>query len=55
MKNIVWTPIAWSQYIEWQLEDRKMIKKINDLIRDIDRNGLLKGIGKPEALKEIKA
>ncbi len=55
MKNIVRTPIAWSQYIEWQLEDRKMIKKINDLIRDIDRNGLLKGIGKPEALKEIKA
>jgi toxin YoeB len=32
-----------------------MIKRINDLIKDIERNGLLKGIGKPEPLKYIKA
>ena len=55
MKNIVWTQIAWSQYTEWQQEDKKMVKRINELIKDIGRNGLLKGIGKPEPLKDIKA
>jgi toxin YoeB len=37
--------------MEWQMEDRKTLKKINDLIKDIQRNGLMKGTGKPEALK----
>jgi toxin YoeB len=53
--NLVWTPTAWDQYTNWQMEDRRMIKRINDLIKDIERNGLLKGIGKPEPLKYIKA
>ena len=56
MKRVVaWTPTAWEQYMEWQSEDRKMVKRINELIKDIDRNGLLTGIGKPEALKIVKA
>ena len=55
MKNIVWTQIAWSQYTEWQQVDKKMVKRISDLIKDIERNGLLKGLGKPEQLKDIKA
>ena len=46
--NIVFTPTAWQQYTEWQQEDKKMVKRINELIKDIDRNGLLNGIGKPE-------
>lgn len=37
----------------WQ--DKKIVKRINDLIKDIGRNGLLKGIGKPESLKHKKA
>jgi len=41
--------------MDWQAEDRKTLKKINELIIDIQRNGLLKGIGKPEPLKHIKA
>jgi toxin YoeB len=41
--------------MEWQMEDRKTLKKINDLIRDVQRNGLLQGIGKPEFLKHLKA
>ena len=45
--NIVFTPTAWEQYTEWQREDKKMVKRINELIKDIDRNGLLTGIGKP--------
>lgn len=36
--NIVFTPIAWEQYTEWQWEDKKMVKRINELIKDIDRN-----------------
>lgn len=47
--NIVFTPIAWEQYTDWQKEDKKIIRRINELIKDIDRQGLLKGIGKPEA------
>lgn len=53
--NIVFTPTAWGQYIEWQKEDKKVVKRINELIRDIHRNGLLNGIGKQEPLKHRKA
>ena len=53
--NIVFTPTAWEQYTEWQREDKKMVKRINELIKDIDRNGLLTGIDKPEPLKHRKA
>ena len=53
--NIIFTPTAWNQYIEWQQEDKKMVRRINELLKDIDRNGLLKGIGKPELLKYRKA
>ena len=53
--NIVFTPTAWEQYTEWQREDKKMVKRINELVKDIDGNGLLNGIGKPEPLKHRKA
>ena len=48
--NIVWSDIAWNDYLYWQNEDRKTLKKINELIKDIERNGY-KCIGKPEPLK----
>ncbi len=41
---------AWEDYIYWQTEDKKTLKKINNLIKDIERNGN-EGIGKPEPLK----
>jgi toxin YoeB len=41
---------AWEDYQYWQKEDRMILKKINQLIRDIQRNPF-DGIGKPEALK----
>lgn len=40
--NIVFTPTAWEQYTGWQTEDKKMIKRINELIKSIDRDGLSK-------------
>ena len=52
--NIVFTPTAWQQYMEWQKEDRKIVKRINDLIKSSDRDGLLQEIGKPELLKHRK-
>ncbi|MGP1613098.1 MAG: Txe/YoeB family addiction module toxin [Catonella sp.] len=52
--NIVFTPTAWQQYLEWQKEDKKIVKRINELIKSIDREGILQGIGKPEILKYRK-
>ncbi|PPK68161.1 Txe/YoeB family addiction module toxin [Actinokineospora auranticolor] len=45
-----WDQLAWEDYVFWQAEDRKVLKRINDLIKDISRNGN-EGIGKPEPLK----
>ncbi|MCL2588312.1 MAG: Txe/YoeB family addiction module toxin [Oscillospiraceae bacterium] len=49
MKKI-WDNEAWEDYLHWQNEDRKTLKRINKLLQDIDRNGY-NGIGKPEPLK----
>lgn len=45
----VWTGPAWEDYLAWQ-KDKKMLKRINALIKDIERNAH-HGIGKPEPLK----
>ena len=45
------TDIADKEYKDWCKSDKKVFKKINDLIDDIEKNGLLFGIGKPEQLK----
>jgi len=46
----IFSDIAWDHYLYWQTEDKKIFKKINELIRDIERNGN-EGVGKPEPLK----
>lgn len=43
----IWDDDAWEDYIYWQTQDKKVLKRINILIKDIDRNGH-EGIGKPE-------
>ena len=48
--KINFTELAWKDYIYWQGQDKKTIKRINQIIQDIDRNNN-EGIGKPEALK----
>ena len=53
--NKIWSDLAWDEYLQWQMLDKKTLKKINALIEDIERNGLSEGIGKPEPLKYRKA
>lgn len=48
--KILWEERAWEDYCTWQLQDKKTLKRINSIIKDIQRNGF-EGIGKPEALK----
>lgn len=48
--QLAWDESAWEDYLWWQTQDRKVLKRINALIRDIDRNGN-EGLGKPEPLK----
>jgi toxin YoeB len=48
--KLVWDEAAWEDYVYWQTQDRKVLKRINLLIKDIQRNGN-EGIGKPEVLK----
>jgi toxin YoeB len=48
--ELVFQTLAWEQYIYWQGADKKMLIRINELIRDTLRNPF-KGIGKPEPLK----
>ena len=48
--NKVWDDEAWDDYLFWQSQDKKTLRRINALIKDIERNGN-QGIGKPEPLK----
>jgi toxin YoeB len=47
----VWEDSAWDDYLYWQNTDRKMLKKVNELIKSCERTPF-SGIGKPEPLKE---
>jgi toxin YoeB len=51
LDRLVWTQAAWSDYVYWQTQDRKTLKRINALILDAMRSPFY-GIGKPEPLKE---
>jgi toxin YoeB len=50
MMKITFSLNAWEDYLSWQQQDKKMLKKINHLIRDIQRTPF-EGMGKPEPLK----
>ena len=47
----LWSDKGWEGYLYWYSEDKKTFEKINKLLKDIERNGVSKGIGKPEKLK----
>lgn len=50
MSKIIFTEDGWQDYLFWQLQDKKLLKKINELLKDISRDNF-NGIGKPEPLK----
>ena len=50
-RKLAWTDEAWSDYVYWQTQDRKTLKRINRLIEAVKREPF-SGIGKPEPLKE---
>jgi toxin YoeB len=50
-RKLAWTDEAWNDYIYWQGQDKKTLKRINKLIIDTKRSPF-EGIGKPEPLKE---
>ena len=54
MRRLAWTAAAWSDYIYWQGQDRKTLKRINKLIDDALRTPFA-GLGKPESLKATLA
>ena len=47
---LIWHNVAWADYLYWQTQDKKTLKRINQLIKEIERNPY-EGIGKPEPLK----
>lgn len=49
--GLLWEDRAWEDYLYWQSQDKKTLKRINNLIKDIQRN-TFSGMGKPEPLKE---
>ena len=55
MNDISFSQNAWEHYLYWQIQDKKTVKRINEILKDIQRNGLSEGIGKPEPLKYRKA
>ena len=50
MNKLIFADNAWEEYLYWQINDKKTLKRINMLLKDIARNGN-EGIGKPEKLR----
>ena len=48
--KLIWSEKSWDEYCSWQSTDKKILKKINSLLKDIKREPF-EGIGKPEPLK----
>lgn len=53
MKKL-WADGAWDEYLYWQGQDKKTLKRINEIIKSIEREAISDGIGKPEPLKYTK-
>ncbi|NOY70977.1 MAG: Txe/YoeB family addiction module toxin [Gammaproteobacteria bacterium] len=52
--NLIFSDHAWDDYLYWQKTDKKIVKRINSLVKDIQRSPF-EGIGKPEPLKHALA
>ena len=53
-RTLAFDPNGWEDYLYWQTQDRKTLKRVNQLITDVLRDPFV-GIGKPEPLKHILA
>ena len=51
MAKISFEDEGWLHYLYWQMQDRKTLRRINQLLQSIERDGALNGLGKPEKLK----
>ena len=51
MSEKIWSDDAWNDYLYWQISDKKILRRINDLLKSVEREGPMKGLGKPEPLK----
>ena len=54
MPDLIFLPEGWEDYLYWQAQDRKTLRRINALIKDIQRSPF-EGIGKPEPLRENRS
>lgn len=52
--NITFSPDAWADYLYWQTEDKKTLKRINKLLQELQRDGAAQGLGKAELLRHAK-
>jgi toxin YoeB len=52
--NITFSPDAWADYLYWQSEDKRTLKRINKLLQELQRDGAVRGIGKSEILRREK-
>lgn len=52
--NITFSPDAWADYLYWQTEDKKTLKRINKLLQELQREGAAQGFGKAELLRHAK-
>lgn len=53
--SLAWTAEGWEDYLYWQTQDRKTLRRINQLIADMLRDDPFEGIGKPEPLRHALA
>lgn len=53
--NITFSPDAWADYLYWQSEDKKTLKRINKLLQELQRDGAVQGMGKSEILRGKRA
>ncbi len=51
-RTVGFSSLGWEEYLYWQKTDKRLLKKINHLIKDVSRDDPFIGIGKPEPLKE---
>lgn len=54
-RKLAWTAEAWEDYLYWQTQDRKTLRRVNQLLADTLRDDPFEGIGKPEPLKHALA